>query len=416
MKKKVLLKAPVLSLSGYGVHSRQIFKWLESQGEKVDYFVQAVPWGATSWLVNPDSLDGLVGRVMAKTGNYPSAFDVSIQVVLPNEWDVSLAKFNVGVTAGVETDLCNPSWIGNINRMDLVIVPSEHVKTTFENTGIVRTKIAVVPEAFIESVEKKELPDLGLEFETDFNFLLVGQITGHDAETDRKNTFSALKWLCESFRKDKDVGIVIKTNSARNSTFDRNGTKDVLKHVLSSVRKDGVPPVYFIHGELSDDEMAALYRHSQVKAYVSATRGEGFGLPFLEAAASDLPVIATNWSAHTEFLGKGKFLPVEYDLRAVSERKIDKRACGACKGSGKVGPMTICQVCGGTGHTQIFMEGAKWAEARENSFKKVVKNFRQMPDKPTEWAQDLGKTLRDEYSQQAIQTYYDKVFSSLELW
>jgi hypothetical protein len=414
MKKKVILRAPLLTMSGYGVHSRQIFRWLESNEEKFDTFVNVVPWGNTTWFVNPDRLDGLVARIMNKSGNYPSSFDISIQVQLPNEWDSNLARFNVGVTAAVETDKANPAWAYNVNAMDLVIVPSEHAKLSLTNSGCPERKIKVVPEAFIDEILEEEKNHLNIDFDTNFNFLIFGQFTGNNEENDRKNTYNTLKWICESFKNDKDVGIVIKTNFSRNCQFDRNLTKDILRSTLSKFRDERkLPPVYFIHGEMSDREVASLYVHPKIKALVSLTRGEGFGLPTLEAAASGLPIIATNWSGHLDFLNKGKFLEVDYSLKEVSDSRIDKRGCSSCNGTGKNGHIQICSICGGTGFTQIFMEGSKWAEPKEISAKKVLKKFREMPDVPKQWAVDLSTIIRKEYSQDAIQKHYDRVFSDI---
>lgn len=418
MKKNVILRAPLLTLSGYGVHSRQVFRWLESRSDEYNTSVQTVPWGNTSWIIDENRFDGLIGRIMMKTApNQGGQYDISIQIQLPNEWDPNLARFNVGITAAVETDICNPSWINNINSMDLVIVPSEHIKNVILNSGNVQTRLEVVPESFIDEIMEKEL-DISLpEFSTPFNFLIFGQITGRSDETDRKNTYKTLKWLCDSFKNDKDVGIVIKTNSARNNQFDRAGTKDLLKKTLGQVRgKNKLPPVHFVHGEMSNKEIAALYRHPQIKALVSLTRGEGYGLPLLEAAASGLPVIATNWSGHLDFLSKGKFLDIDYDLKTIPESRQDRRKCGQCNGSGKIGPMVICPACGGTGFTQIFMPDAKWAEPKETSAKKILKKFRNLPEKPQEWAKDLKEKICKEYSQEAIAKHYDRVFSDIAIW
>jgi len=106
--KTVLLRAPVLTQSGYGVHSRQIARWLLSKPD-IDVRFHALPWGTTPWHVNPDSENGLIGKIMHKTvdGNFHA--DVSLQLQLPNEWSTSVGKYNVGITAGVETDKCNPA-------------------------------------------------------------------------------------------------------------------------------------------------------------------------------------------------------------------------------------------------------------------------------------------------------------------
>ena len=179
MKKKVLLRAPALSISGYGVHSRQVFRWLESRPD-LDVFVQALNWGDTSWMVNSDLEDGLVGRIMDKTIELQDQqFDVSFQLQLPDEWDPKFAKKNIGMSAVVETDVCNPEWIKRMNMMDEVIVPTTHIRQTIMRTEPTTTRVHVIPESYIEAIDKKEVTMLDMPtINTDFNFLLVGQFTG----------------------------------------------------------------------------------------------------------------------------------------------------------------------------------------------------------------------------------------------
>ena len=100
---RVLLRAPVLTVSGYGVHSRQIFKWLESRDD-VELYVQPLNWGNTTWMINPDMEGGLVQRIMDKSKDFSGKYDLSFQVQLPDEWDPSIASKNVGVSAFVETE------------------------------------------------------------------------------------------------------------------------------------------------------------------------------------------------------------------------------------------------------------------------------------------------------------------------
>jgi hypothetical protein len=65
----------------------------------------------TPWMINPDMEDGLIGEIMKRTAPINEKFDVSVQLQLPNEWDPSLAKVNIGLSAFVETDKCNPQWL-----------------------------------------------------------------------------------------------------------------------------------------------------------------------------------------------------------------------------------------------------------------------------------------------------------------
>ena len=74
--------------------------------------------------------------------------------------------------------------------------------------------------------------------------------------------------------------------------------------MIKHVGGDNLPPVYYLHGDLEDEEMNQLYNHPKVKAHITFTHGEGFGRPLLEATMSEKPVIAPNWSGQIDFLNK----------------------------------------------------------------------------------------------------------------
>lgn len=382
--KNVLVRGPLLSESGYGNHSRQIFRWLLNKHPDLNITVQILPWGTTSWHVNPDAEGGLIGEIMKRTGDLNQKFDVSFQVQLPNEWDPNLASFNIGVSAVVEADRCNPKWIASCNLMNYVVVPSTYCEKTLRSTGDVKTPIFVIPESFTPEV--LESHNIEQDFETSFNFLVVGTITGNNPLNDRKNIFFTVKWLCEEFANDPDVGIVLKTNVGRGTRLDWPGVENILKQVVAEVRKGPFPKIHIIHGIMSNGEIAGLYRHPSVKALVTATRGEGFGLPILEAAASALPVIATEQSGHMDFMRHGKFTKLEYDLTPIHQSRCDEN---------------------------IWMPGSKWAEVREADFKKKVRKFKSSSEVPKEWAQELSKKLRQTHSPSAIDDCYENSIGKL---
>lgn len=377
--KKVLLRGPLLSRSGYGEHSRQIFRYLSSK-ENVHVTVQTTPWGMTPWNVN--SKDPLIDKIMRANVDPQGKQDLSIQVQLPNEWDTSIAEKNIGVTAAVETDFSNPTWVSvHCEKMDLVITPSKHTKGSLLKSARTDTDIQVVPECFFDEL-LEDPEDLKLDLQTEFNFLTVGVLTGQNPFTDRKNLFFLIKWFVEEFKNDEDVGLVIKTCMGRDTALDKHHTKSLLKKVLRELGHNGFPKVYLLHGAMNRKEMNSLYKDEKIKAFVSATRGEGFGLPHLETAVAKLPVIATNWSAHKEFLDLGKWIKIDYSLNDVHESKVDNN---------------------------IFLKGQKWAEASEKDFKKKLRTFYNKPQMPKEWAENLSEKLIEKYSFKAISDRYDEV-------
>lgn len=386
--KTVVFSGPVLTQSGYGVHSRQVASWLLQRSD-VDVKFVITPWGNTPFIIDENAHHGMIGEIMRRSIKPEMArgSDVSIQLKLPNEWDPNLSRVNVGITAAVETDKCNPQWVDACNKMSMVIVPSNHAALNLTSTAQVNVPLKVVPEAYNNACTINELNQkVDVKFSTDFNFLVFGQITGNNPFNDRKNTFNTIKWLCETFKDDPTVGIVIKTNASRYTKFDKHQCTVLLQQLLAEVRKGSYPRVHLLHGDMTDEEVVSIYRHPQIKALVSLTRGEGYGLPILEAAACGLPIIATNWSGHLDFLKLGKFIPIYYQLSQIHQSRIDNA---------------------------IFVQGARWAEAFEDDAKKKFLKFRNSSSTPVEWAKELKTKIIENYSQSAINKSYDEILKGI---
>ena len=381
--KKVVIRGPLVNASGYGIHSRQIYSYVESKG--CDITAQITPWGICPYLLNEDYEDGLIGRILSKGKPVESKQDISFQVQLPNEWDSDAAEFNIGVTAGVESDKCNQQWIDCINKMDLVIVPSEHTKQTFISSGKVSTDIVVIPEYVQPGILNSDLPPMELEVSTKFNFLMFGTITGFNPESDRKNTFYGVKWLCEAFKNDPDVGVIIKTNLGRHTTIDREKSYEIIKKVVNEVRVGKYPKFYLSHGLMKESEISSFLKSENIKALVSFTRGEGYGLPLIEAAAVGLPVMATNWSGHLDFMNKIRFSSFDYDLREIDESRVDG----------------------------VFIKGSKWAMPKEKDVIRKLKKIKKSYDIPKRWASEGKSVISESFNQASVFKIYDKFLDDI---
>ena len=378
---RILLRAPLLTSSGYGVHARQIFEAVESiDGVELD--VECLNWGKTPWLLNQETNEGLIGRIMSHSRKIKPPYDLSIQVQLPDEWDSSFARKNIGVSAIVETDRCNPSWIESCNKMDLVVVPSEFTKGVIKKSGVVTTNIEVVPEWFNQYIINDDLRlDKEIDLKSEHNFLILGQLGAMNADDDRKNIYKTIKWVAENFKNRDDVGIIIKTNMGKNTKIDKKLTQNILNQMKNHF-KDSKVKLYLIHGTMTDQEIAALYRHKKIKCLVSATRGEGYGLPLIEAAASGMPIIVTNWSGHLDFLQKINFLAVDYDLKEINESRVDNR---------------------------IFFPGFRWAEPKEESFKKALSKLINDFETFKNLAENEKKVIIKEFSKENIINTYKEL-------
>jgi len=374
----VHIRGPLLSISGYGVHARQIARWAFAQ----DFYVtvEILPWGRTPWYTDREECGGLIDKIMEASTPLKTKPDYAFQVMLPHEWDNTIGKKNFGVSAIVETDICSKEWVIACQKMDHVIVPSEFAKRCLINSGLKGKRATVIPEAFIDSCLDESVP-MNLSFQTSENYLLLGQMSGN-WETDRKNTAQTIAIFCDEFKERSDVGLIIKTNSGTNSTVDKTISRNMLNSILKQVRKGPFPKVYFLHGYLKDKEVSSLYKHPKVKGLISLTHGEGFGLPLLEAAACGLPVCATNWSAHTEFLNLGKWTKVPGRIEAIPQTKVD--------GS-------------------IFVQGAKWANIDINRCRETLGSFVDDASKDKD-AIDLQVKIKNTYSFEKISKRYDKFF------
>ena len=131
MSKPVLVfQAPVGTRSGYGERSRDLVRALIAL-DKYDIKIINTRWGSTPMNALTDRDDDIISRLlMQQLQQQPEIF---MQVTVPNEFQ-KLGKFNIGVTAGIETTVCDASWIEGCNKMDLVLASSEHAKKVFEST------------------------------------------------------------------------------------------------------------------------------------------------------------------------------------------------------------------------------------------------------------------------------------------
>ena len=333
MKKNIILKGPLLTRSGYGEQARFALRSLRSREDLFNIFIQPLQWGKTSWTCEDNEERRWIDSTIEKTISHVQQggqFDISVQVTIPNEFE-EIAPINIGYTAGIETTRITHEWINPCNMMDKVIVVSNHARDVLINsiynainqsTGEqidfrVTTPVSVVnyPVKTFDS-----LPEIEIGTDTSFNFLAVAQFGP------RKNLTNTIKWFVEEFRND-DIGLILKSNVAKNCLMDREYLEGQLQQLLSSLGERKCK-VYLLHGDMTDEEMHALYKHTEVDAFLALPHGEGFGLPIFEAAYSGLPVVATGWSGQLDFLvdeaGQSQFYNVAFDLQPVQKEVVWK--------------------------------------------------------------------------------------------
>ena len=340
-----LVTAPVATRSGYGAHSRDIVRALIKL-DRYDIKIYSVRWGncPMNALNEKDPNDKMIIDRLLQQPQLPQQPELHFHIVIPNEFS-NIAKYNIGITAGIETTVAPPYWLDDVNRMDLNIVPSKFVKNVFETiefdvqnkqTGQPAGKLKlqkpmeVLFEGADTNIYKKtkefnvELNDQLKSIEEPFNFLYVGHWLQGGLGKDRKDTGMLVKVFLETFKNmKKRPGLIMKTSGAGFSVMDREDIMNKINDIKSTVTGD-LPNIYFLHGDFTDEEMNQIYNHPKVKAHINLTHGEGFGRPLLEASLSEKPIITSNWSGHTDFLNSDLSILLPGDLVDVPKKSFPK--------------------------------------------------------------------------------------------
>jgi len=333
-KPMILIQAPVATISGYGARSRDIAYSLINSG-KYDVKIWNTKWGTTPMnALDPENKKHkVIIDCLLENQNLPAQPDIFIQITVPSEFQ-QVGKYNIGITAGIETTIAAAQWIEGCNKMDLILTSSEHSKKVFvesvwekrdqqSNQVIGVLKLEKPIEVLFEGVDldtyfvtddiNKTVDDQLRGIKENFSFLFVGHWLGGDFGEDRKNVSAMIRIFLEAFKgkaSHNQPALILKTSQADFSQLDR---EDILKKIDSIYKSmkttKRLPKVYLLHGDLSDEEMNSLYNHPKVKAHITFTKGEGFGRPFAEASLSQKIIIASNWSGHLDFLKDAVLLP-----------------------------------------------------------------------------------------------------------
>ena len=375
--KKIFVRGPVLTQSGYGEQARFALRALRSREDEFYIYIQPTPWGQCGWIWEDTEfrqwMDERILETQMLIQRKELRADLSLQITIPNEFK-KMAPINIGYTAGIETTKCSLEWLQKGNEMDKILVVSNHAKTSYAETrptathpqtgGEVSYQLNTPVDVVWENTpraEPEEIKELKLDY--DKNFLMISQLGP------RKNFENTINWFVEEF-KNEEVGLVVKTNFKGNSIGDYNKIQEHLKQVLSG-HENRKCKVYLLHGDLTPGNLTWLYSHANMTGLINISHGEGFGLPLFEAAREALPIITIGWSGQLDFLhhdGKDYFHSVEYALQPVQEN-------ARWKG--------------------VIEEDSMWAYASPSSFKK---RLREALEGNKEDALELQKIILDKFS------------------
>ena len=391
---KVILKGPILSRSGYGEHTRYMYRALASRPDIFDLYIHPTGWGQSSWVLSGKETRA-VEKCIEKIHHFKGTFDLSLQVLIPSEFE-NIATKNIGVTAAVETTAASAQWINKANHMDAVFVTSEHAKKSLVTPNysvkaedgmtyeiMMQKPVEVISYPFREFENNKDTHKK-IDLETEFNFYTSAQFGP------RKNLMNTVHWFVQEFKDDEDVGLVVKAHHKNNSQIDRQKMIVQLSAAVHSVPHRKCK-VYLLHGSMEDDEMNSVYTHPDIHAYITATHGEGFGLPIFEAACNGLPVVAPAWSGHVDFLydnvkneksGRVKrtpmFTKVKYTLGKIQQEAV---------------------------WDTVLNAETEWCYPDESAFKKAVRSVKTAYIAKKKTAEKLQESLKERLDQDKMLQY-----------
>jgi len=399
MKNTFIISCPIDTFSGYGARSRDFIKALIELDE---YEVSIIPqrWGNTpeNFIENNKKEWGFLQKHLIP--GLQGKPDIWCQVTVPNEFQ-PMGKYNIGLTAGMETTHVHQTWVEGCNRMDLILTSSNHSKQTFINSQYqakdgshilkVEKPIEVLFEGVNLDVYKKikefKNKDLKQKIESipeKFAYLTVGHWMQGEMGHDRKNIGLTIKAFYEIFKdKPEKPALILKTCAVGGNNIDKAEMLRRIELIRESCKSNDLPNVYLLHGDFTDTEMNEIYNNHKVKAMISLTKGEGFGRPLLEFSVLNKPIITTGWSGHVDFLSK--------DYCALLGGELEK-----VHPSAQVKDMILAE-------SQWFKVGDQWIN---NAYQDVYHNYKSWKEK----SKTQGFNSRKNFSFKKMKTLIESIF------
>jgi glycosyltransferase involved in cell wall biosynthesis len=175
---------------------------------------------------------------------------------------------------------------------DVVVVHSEHVARTMCAAGRPLTRIRAIPHGVDDAMHEAVAPDAEIvRWKGDrAAVLFCGGLIW------RKGIDVFLQTVLAAWQQGHRFVVVVKASGG-----DHHYSGHHLRALVDRFRgTPGTPPLLLVERDVGRDELAGIYAACDV--LVHPYRGEGFGLPVLEARAVGLPVIATGLGATEAFL------------------------------------------------------------------------------------------------------------------
>jgi len=342
--------------SGYGEASRNSLICLDRAGVK--FTTETVSF-------TPEKLDLGEGSKLSKQYNCVSKdYKIKIIQLTPNWFKESIepGKYNIGFLFW-ETIGVTKEFVDCCNLMDEIWTCGEIHAKTFRDSGI-KVPIRVIPQS-INLNFKRDLP-FQLKFESDFIFYSIFQWT------ERKNPRALVETYWDTFKGNDKVRLLLKVYRSNFSEDEKQGIRNDIEFWRKKQPQKHYPKIELFLGGLTNDEMVKL--HSTGDCYVSAHRGEGWGMPQMEAMACSNPIISTNFGGIHEWLNKDVAWLVKYRLVNVFNME----------------------------HISWYSTSQKWADVDKNHLAECMKEAYENKDKTRQMGLKARELTEKEFSFEAV--------------
>jgi glycosyltransferase involved in cell wall biosynthesis/predicted HAD superfamily hydrolase/Tfp pilus assembly protein PilF len=235
---------------------------------------------------------------------------VTIRHGWPPDWK-PVSKGSLVVIQPWEYGSLPAEWVEKSRGVHQFWVPSEYVRKVYVESGIPAAKVKVVPNGIDPARFNPQAAPFPLPTRKSFKFLFVGG-TIH-----RKGPDVLLQAFVNAFKAQDDVCLVIKDFGGK-SFYAGQTMEDAVRLAQA---QPNVPEIVYLNEELAPESLPGLY--TACDCLVHPYRGEGFGLPILEAMACGLPVIVTSGGAADDFARSDLVYPVPASVRTLGRRLGD---------------------------------------------------------------------------------------------
>jgi glycosyltransferase involved in cell wall biosynthesis len=283
---KIKYVGPCRDYSGYGEACRHDIGALASAGVEI---TTQIP------VYVPELSDyGELGDLAVSFENRQLGYNIKILHVTPNVYGMFYEpkKYLIG-RAFWETNKVPLDFALNLQKMHEIWTGSEYNKQAMINAGVTKP-IYIIPEAIDAKITPEEIDPYIVDYKNNYKFYSIFEWT------ERKNPMALLEAYWREFEGAENVSLTLKTYQISFGPEKRQGIDQQIRKLKARLNLKNFAPL-FLYRQLMDKRQ--VYRfHRSFDCFVSAHRGEGWGIPQMEAMLMEKPIISTNLGGIHEYL------------------------------------------------------------------------------------------------------------------